>query len=202
VQGAVTTAAPAYTTAQTDPLSLTTAGALRADLNSIAGTTIVNGGLAGSQSVGGPSAANGTYYNPIPGGGQGLSAEPSVVTTTKAVQDFRDLSGKEVIQPYAAREQEWRGYVSISAGVGTVIAANAGLKTYITGLQCWNTSGTTVTVTLTDSASTVIICPAGGGNNLTFPVPLATSATNTAITATPSTNQTNVSVSAQGYYGY
>jgi hypothetical protein len=31
VQGAVTTAAPAYTTAQTDPLSLTTAGALRVD---------------------------------------------------------------------------------------------------------------------------------------------------------------------------
>lgn len=36
--GAVTTAAPSYTTAQTDPLSLTTAGALRMDLSSIAGT--------------------------------------------------------------------------------------------------------------------------------------------------------------------
>lgn len=36
--GAVTTAAPSYTTAQTDPLSLTTAGALRMDLSSVAGT--------------------------------------------------------------------------------------------------------------------------------------------------------------------
>jgi hypothetical protein len=39
VQGAVTTAAPTYTTAQTSPLSLTTAGALRHDMTSIAGTT-------------------------------------------------------------------------------------------------------------------------------------------------------------------
>lgn len=38
--GAVTTAAPAYTTAQTDPLSLTTAGALRTDHSSLAGTAL------------------------------------------------------------------------------------------------------------------------------------------------------------------
>ena len=40
VQGAVTTAAPAYTTAQTSPLSLTTAGSLRSDLSSINGSAI------------------------------------------------------------------------------------------------------------------------------------------------------------------
>ena len=40
IVGAVTTAAPTYTTGNTNPLSLTTAGALRGDLSSISGTAI------------------------------------------------------------------------------------------------------------------------------------------------------------------
>lgn len=48
VQGAVTTAAPTYTTAQTSPLSLTTAGALRTDASGttqpISGTVTANAG--------------------------------------------------------------------------------------------------------------------------------------------------------------
>lgn len=48
-QAAVTTTPPTYTTAQTDPLSMTTAGGLRIDINSIAGTTISSGnGASGS----------------------------------------------------------------------------------------------------------------------------------------------------------
>lgn len=49
VQGAVTTAAPSYTTAQTSPLSLTTAGGLRTDSSSIAGATTSTGnGVVGT----------------------------------------------------------------------------------------------------------------------------------------------------------
>jgi hypothetical protein len=48
VQGAVTTSAPTYTTAQTDPLSLTTAGALRVDgsgvTQPVSGTVTANAG--------------------------------------------------------------------------------------------------------------------------------------------------------------
>lgn len=45
ILAAVTTAAPSYTTAQTNPLSLTTAGGLRSDLASLAGTAVdVNSG--------------------------------------------------------------------------------------------------------------------------------------------------------------
>lgn len=48
-QAAVTTAAPSYTTAQTSPLSLTTAGGLRTDTSSVAGTTISTGnGVTGA----------------------------------------------------------------------------------------------------------------------------------------------------------
>jgi hypothetical protein len=50
VQGAVTTAAPTYTTGQTDPLSLTTAGALRVDgsgvTQPVSGTVTSNQGTA------------------------------------------------------------------------------------------------------------------------------------------------------------
>lgn len=48
IQGAVTTAAPTYTTGQTNPLSLTTAGALRTD--SSATTQPVSGTVAATQS--------------------------------------------------------------------------------------------------------------------------------------------------------
>lgn len=50
VQGAVTTAAPTYTTGQTDPLSLTIAGALRTDgsgsTQPVSGTVTANQGIA------------------------------------------------------------------------------------------------------------------------------------------------------------
>lgn len=52
IQGAVTTAAPAYTTAQTSPLSLTTAGALRVD------GSAVTQPVSGSVTVAGTVTAN------------------------------------------------------------------------------------------------------------------------------------------------
>lgn len=54
VQGAVTTNPPTYTTAQSDPISLTTSGAVRSDETSIAGTATLTGNGttgAGSQRV-------------------------------------------------------------------------------------------------------------------------------------------------------
>lgn len=48
-QGAVTTASPSYSTAQTSPLSLTTAGGLRTDASTVAGTATATGnGVSGS----------------------------------------------------------------------------------------------------------------------------------------------------------
>lgn len=61
IQGAVTTAAPTYTTAQTSPLSLTTAGALRTDASAttqpVSGTITANAGT-GSFTVAQATAAN------------------------------------------------------------------------------------------------------------------------------------------------
>lgn len=67
VQGAVTTAAPTYTTAQTNPLSLTTAGALRTDSSAttqpVSGTVTANAGT-GTFTISGTVTANaGTNLN-------------------------------------------------------------------------------------------------------------------------------------------
>ena len=55
IQGAVTTAAPTYTTAKTNPLSLTTAGALRVDgsgvTQPVSGTLAISGTVAVTQST-------------------------------------------------------------------------------------------------------------------------------------------------------
>jgi hypothetical protein len=52
VQGSVTTAAPTYTTGNINPFSLTTAGSLRGDINSIVGNTaLVGNGVTGTGSL-------------------------------------------------------------------------------------------------------------------------------------------------------
>jgi hypothetical protein len=65
VMGAVTTAAPSYTTAQTDPLSLTTTGALRQDIASVNSVAILTG--TGAVGTGAQRVAVGTDTATIAG---------------------------------------------------------------------------------------------------------------------------------------
>lgn len=131
------------------------------------------------------------------------SAEPTAATNGQQGSVFCDLVHKLVTSPYANRENYIRGYASTTGSTATTVIAaqGAGVKSYITGLQCWNTSAATITVTLDDSASTVIICPTGGGSNIVFETPLVTAA-NTAFTFTPGSAETTIGLSAQGYGGY
>ena len=75
IQGAVTTSAPTYTTAQTNPLSLLTTGALRTDLSSWIGSTA-------------PTVGSKTSANSIPvviASDQAQTALTSIVTGQQAV---------------------------------------------------------------------------------------------------------------------
>lgn len=74
-QGAVTTAAPTYTTAQTNPLSLTTAGGLRTDQSSQAGTAITSVPVA---------AGTGTLTGNAPVVNAALFVGTAAVTTAAA----------------------------------------------------------------------------------------------------------------------
>lgn len=139
-----------------------------------------------------------------------VTAEPTKVTTGQNAAAYSDLVGKQIVSPYANREVMVRGAASTTGtGATTVIAASgsASLKTYVTDIECGRTdAGTTpITVTLNDvggtGSGTVLIIPAGGGNNKSFHVPLVTAA-NTAFTFTASSGVTTLYCSAQGFTGY
>lgn len=148
--------------------------------------------------------ANSAYVS-----GDAVSSEPSKATTGNLTGVFLDLAGKQVISPYANRENMARGAAALSGTSATTILAASGsasLKEYITDLTCTrNDAGTTaVSVTFNDSASTVVDLPnngGGGGYAHTYNVPLVVAA-NTALTGTAGGLITTIHCSATGFYGY
>ena len=177
--------------------------AVNVSIAQVGATTVVTGGVNGSLGVGGVTASGASVTgNPVQTGGRAQNAEATAVTNGQAVEAAYDLVGKAIVMPFANKENFIQGYASTTGGSATTIIASCGASTkcYITGVQCYNTSATTITVTLTDSASTVLIVPAGGGNNASFETPLATAAA-TAFQFTASTGETTIGCAAQGYKG-
>lgn len=84
VQGAVTTAAPSYTTGQTSPLSLTTAGGLRVDASSttqpVSGTVTANAGT-GNFSTDQVATTTGTFQDGLIAFGSLTTSYQTVITT-------------------------------------------------------------------------------------------------------------------------
>jgi len=225
-QCAVTTAAPTYTTAQTDPLSCDTAGGLRVNpgtvtvtatnlstnIAQIAGTTILNGGVAGSQSIGGTVATNvAINSNPVNLGAQAVSSENSAVTTARQVQLVADLVGKLIVLPYSNPENFVSGTIT-SAMTGTtstslVAAPAAGLRNYITQCTVSNSHATVGTDMILQDGSggtTLYVIPAApafGGATLTFPTPLRQPTTATALFIANVTTGSNTKASCSGYKG-
>lgn len=139
---------------------------------------------------------------PVTQGCRAATAAPTAVTDGQVVNAMCGVEGKQVVLPYAIKELALRGSASTTANTATTLIAaqGASVKTYITGLQCSNTSATTTYVTMNDSASSVFIVPAGGGSNVVFNVPLVTAA-NTALTFTAASAVTTMYCNAQGYAG-
>lgn len=196
-------------------LDQTTPGTTNAvALTQIGSTTIVNGGTAGSQAVGGIVANNGTInsaVNPILVGGQAVSSENAANTTAKLSQLVTDLVGKLIVLPYANPENFVSGVIS-SAMTGTtstsLIGAPAGsLRNYITQITVSNshaTVGTDILIQDGNGGTTLYVIPAAavfGGATLTFPTPLRQPTTATAIYCANVTTGANTKVSASGYKG-
>lgn len=93
-QGAVTTAAPSYTTAQTNPLSLTTGGGLRGDMASYAGTALTGTVTAyGTAPTGNVFGVNAYITNtPAVTISSGAVTTVSTVTTVTTVSTVTSLS--------------------------------------------------------------------------------------------------------------
>ncbi|HKT72604.1 MAG TPA: hypothetical protein VJQ47_06910 [Steroidobacteraceae bacterium] len=123
--GAVTTAAPTYTTAQSSPLSLTTAGALRVDGSAI--TQPVSGTFwQATQPI---SAAS----LPLPSGAATAAKQPALGTAGAASTDVITVQGIASMTALkvdgSAVTQPVSGTVTANAGTGTYnIQANASVN--------------------------------------------------------------------------
>ncbi len=214
---AIQKATPADTAADGDYMMPQMSGGklwVGSDLKQIAGTTVVNGGTAGSLSVGGMVANNGTInsaVNPILVGGQAVSSENTAGTTAKLGQFVTDLVGKLIVMPYANKEN-FVSFAMTSAMTGTtstitLAAPASGLRNYITQITVSNshaTVGTDILIQDGNGGTTIYVIPAApafGGATLTFPVPLKQPTTATAIYVANVTTGSNTKVSLTGYTG-
>jgi hypothetical protein len=155
VQGAVTTSAPTYTAAQTSPLSLTTAGALRTDSSAV--TQPVSGTFwQATQPVSGTVTANagtGTFAENVsqingvaPLMGNGVTGTGSqrvtIASDNTAFGVNATQSGTWTVQPgNTANTTPWLVTNSATSATGSAVPAKAG---YIGGNGSGNLTGITV----------------------------------------------------------
>lgn len=140
VQGAVTTAAPTYTTGQTNPLSLTTTGALRVgvvgnagaslDGTLAAGTAPTNGlGLLGvyqnnaNQSAATTGQSSGLQTDPA-GNLRTAPQRPTATDILAGRQTFTSTTGATTLITVAAG-RTWVGYIGASVSCAEVAAGTA-----------------------------------------------------------------------------
>jgi hypothetical protein len=182
------------------------------NLAQVGGTNTVNGGVAGSQSIGGTVATNvAITANPVNLGVQAVSSENAAVTTARQVQLVADLVGKLIVLPYANPENFVSGAIT-SAMTGTTSTSliadpGAGLRNYITQITVSNshaTVGTDVVIQDGSGGTTLYTIPAAaayGGAVLTFPTPLRQPTAHTALFCANVTTGSSIKVSASGYKG-
>lgn len=115
-----------------------------------------------------------------------------------------DSLGRQIINPFAPSGSYVYGNASATDTTSTSVIAAAGgsLRNYITNLSITNTGATTVLITLQDgSGGTTLwrtIAVAAGGSNITFTIPIRTTA-NTALFFAAGGSSTTVYVSAAGF---
>lgn len=182
------------------------------NVSQIGGTNAINGGVAGSQSIGGTVATNvAITANPVNLGAQAVSSENAAVTTVRQVQLVADLVGKLIVLPYANPENSVSGVIT-SAMTGTtstsLIAAPAsGLRNYITQCTFSNSHASqgTMMILQDGSGGTTIYsapaAPAFGGATITFPTPLRQPTTATALYVANVTTGANTFAACSGYKG-
>lgn len=144
--------------------------------------------------------------NPIKIGGVAVNAEATAVTNGQRVNGVYGLEGKQIVLPWANKENFVSGNASATGTSDTsvIAAAGSGLKNYITSISVANSgsSATLVTIKNGSGGSTLwqLLVPAGANTALTLPVPIATSA-NTAVYFASGTSSSTVYCNIAGYKG-
>jgi hypothetical protein len=148
---------------------------------------------------------------PIKVGGRARSSEIAAVSSDDRSDFVTDLTGKQIVLPYANPENFVSGAIT-SAMTGTtstsLIAAPAsGLRNYITTIVVSNshaTVGTDIAIQDGSGGTTLMTIPAAsvyGGAVINLPVPLRQPTTATAIYCANVTTGASTKVSAVGYKG-
>jgi len=140
-----------------------------------------------------------------PTGFQARSTDITATTSTYNTIGITDLVGKQVVMPYAINQNFQNGTASATGTTSTsLISAVASNSIYLTSVQVMNTGATTAQILLQDGSGgttkAVVQAPAGGGSNITFPVPIKNTSGNAWYFAAGSAS-TTIYVSAQGYAG-
>jgi len=211
---AITNALPAGTAIigkfTTDQTTHGTTDLVASDVTKIAGTSIVTGGTAGTQAIGGIQAhdAADSGNNPVKIGAKAASSEPSAVSASGDIINLiTDMVGKLIVLPYANPENFVNGTTAaITDTTSTSVIASAGgsLRNYVTDLTVTNSHATVGTFVKILDGSTIIwegyAAALGGGFAKSFTIPLRGTAA-TAVNAQCVTTGANVIVSAAGYKG-
>ncbi len=161
---------------------------------------------------GGVAAGASATTNPFLQGARAQSSEQTAVTTGQAVYAAADLTGKQIVLPYANPENFLNGQITtaMTATTSTAVtgmgAQGAGVRNYLTSCTFSNSHATVGTMILLQDGSggtTLWQAPAAalfGGAVVNFPTPIKTTA-NTALFAANVTTGANTYVSCTGYKG-
>jgi hypothetical protein len=208
IGGTYNTSITNLTAGQGGAAQLTNDRMLYVNLGKVGGTAVVTGGVNGSQAVGGPTASGSSVTaNPLTIGGRAQNAEATAVTNGQVVNVATDLVGRQIVMPFANKENFATGSstaITTATNTSLIAAAGSGVKIYLTGFSCANTGSTTSLLQFTSgSGGTVLwttINPAGAGTNGFINPPVAT-ATNTALFLTTGSASTSQLCSVTGFTG-
>ena len=143
VQGNVTTAAPTYTTGNSNPLSLTTTGAVRVAVTGNAGAAI-------DGAIGTAPPANAVQI-----GYRATTANPANATAGNAVAPQATLAGSEIVTLYNNRTliRHQATAVAVTAETTIITAGGAGVFNDLLTLVVSTAAATAGTLTIRDVAA-------------------------------------------------
>jgi hypothetical protein len=173
------------------------------------GASTVSGGVAGSVGIGGiATSGSAVSGNPTLNGGRAQNAEPTAVTNGTAIADARDLVGKQITSPHANKENFISGVsalITTATNTQIIAAQAAGIKIYITAIQCHNSGATGSLLTITSGSGGTALwrawnAPTSSTPPMVFPTPISTAAA-TGLFVTTGAASTSQGCTATGYIG-
>lgn len=169
----------------------------------VGSTTVVTGGVNGSQSVGGPTASGSSIAaNPVTIGGQGKTSLPTAVSDGQVVNATLDKFGRQIVLPYGFRDLFGSQTTTITSSTSetTIVTAAASTFNDLTALIAINTSATATRIDFRNTTAGSVIfalyVPAGETRGIAWNAPAPQASVNTNWTATCGTSVSDVRIVA------